>query len=35
MGLTTLAIMVIAVGADIRFVAPGTGEKAGSMRLLS
>jgi len=35
MGLAVLAIMVIAVGAALRFVAPGMGANAGRGRLLS
>ena len=35
MGLAVLAVMVIAIGAAIRFIAPGMKERAGSMRLLS
>lgn len=35
MGLAALAIMVIATGAALRFVAPGMGDRAGAMRLLS
>jgi regulator of protease activity HflC (stomatin/prohibitin superfamily) len=35
MGLATLAIMVIAIGAALRFGAPGLGPKAGMARLLS
>lgn len=35
MGLATLAILVIAVGAGLRFAAPGMGPRAGSVRLLS
>jgi regulator of protease activity HflC (stomatin/prohibitin superfamily) len=35
MGLATLAIMVIAIGAALRFGAPGMGPKAGMARLLS
>jgi regulator of protease activity HflC (stomatin/prohibitin superfamily) len=35
MGLAVLAIIIIAVGAALRFVAPGTGARSGSVRLLS
>jgi regulator of protease activity HflC (stomatin/prohibitin superfamily) len=35
MGLATLAVMVIAIGAALRFGAPGLGPKAGMARLLS
>ncbi|MFO8174145.1 MAG: SPFH domain-containing protein [Longimicrobiales bacterium] len=35
MGLATLAVLVIAVGAGLRFAAPGMGPRAGSVRLLS
>ncbi len=35
MGLAVLAIMVIVIGAALRFVAPGMGAKAGTARLLS
>ena len=35
MGLAILAIMVIAVGAALRILAPGLGPKGGTVRLLS
>ena len=35
MGLAILAIMVIAIGAMLRILAPSMGEKTGSVRLLS
>lgn len=35
MGLAVLAIMVIAIGAALRFIAPGMGPRAGGVRLLS
>ena len=35
MGMAILAIMVIAIGAVLRFAAPGLGPKAGTARLLS
>jgi regulator of protease activity HflC (stomatin/prohibitin superfamily) len=35
MGLALLAVVVIAIGAALRFVAPGMKERAGSIRLLS
>jgi len=35
MGLAFLAILVIVVGAALRFIAPGTGPRSGSVRLLS